>query len=506
MQRTWSIIVTIVTTFSLSATAFAGEFSNCCQANGGTGCDDPGCEAEVCLIDSFCCDFEWDSVCADIAADECAVCGGQSSCCLIGPEPGCDVPDCEAAVCAEFAACCDVAWGEQGPIQSGMCVDLAIQLCGDLCDTVGESCGSSGAGTCCEKNDTPGCDDPACCENVCFGDPDDPLYPPDSYCCLIEWDSLCAQKATDNPNCQCDSVPMDCCVNNDSFPGCDNPVCEECVCAINPFCCMFGWVPFCVDNAEFDCQEECDCDVFIPDCPPSTFDCCAPAFDGPGCEDKECCNAVCAQDPFCCDVAWDFSCADAANEMCAVCQAQDCPGSFISAVPIDGTVDARQPFPPSGGQIQGIGTPVESITIMLTESGASASCFTICETDDGGLVDNAVVNVTDNNNGSYDIVLLRAITPNAATTISYNGSVVATYHYHPANVNADSTAGAGDVLFLVDVINGVQSAPYGLYSADVDRSGVIAAADVLRTVDLLNGVDALPVQLLTPLPDAEACE
>lgn len=42
-----------------------GGGSNCCAPNGGTGCDDPVCQDCVCEADPFCCDTEWDQICAD---------------------------------------------------------------------------------------------------------------------------------------------------------------------------------------------------------------------------------------------------------------------------------------------------------------------------------------------------------------------------------------------------------------------------------------------------------
>jgi hypothetical protein len=50
---------------------------------------------------------------------------------------------------------------------------------------------------------------------------------------------------------------------------------------------------------------ECTVDPF--DCP-GPGDCCL-AHGSPGCADAECCGQVCAIDPFCCQVAWDASCA-----------------------------------------------------------------------------------------------------------------------------------------------------------------------------------------------------
>jgi hypothetical protein len=46
-------------------------------------------------------------------------------------------------------------------------------------------CGGS-AGDCCNAHAGPACDDAACCGSVCFQDP---------YCCLHEWDALCATLA-----------------------------------------------------------------------------------------------------------------------------------------------------------------------------------------------------------------------------------------------------------------------------------------------------------------------
>ncbi|MBT8054422.1 MAG: hypothetical protein HKN57_08200 [Xanthomonadales bacterium] len=47
------------------------EVSNCFFPNGSPGCDCAECEALVCAEDSFCCDFEWDQFCADIAVQNC---------------------------------------------------------------------------------------------------------------------------------------------------------------------------------------------------------------------------------------------------------------------------------------------------------------------------------------------------------------------------------------------------------------------------------------------------
>jgi hypothetical protein len=48
-----------------------GGLSNCCEANGGLGCDDAECEATVCAQIEDCCLIEWDLFCAALAEDLC---------------------------------------------------------------------------------------------------------------------------------------------------------------------------------------------------------------------------------------------------------------------------------------------------------------------------------------------------------------------------------------------------------------------------------------------------
>ncbi len=59
-------------------------------------------------------------------------------------------------------------------------------------------------------------------------------------------------------------------------------------------------------------------------CPPeSSCNCCVPG--GIGCDCLVCQEAVCATDPFCCSVSWDGVCATEATSICSCCPAQD-PG------------------------------------------------------------------------------------------------------------------------------------------------------------------------------------
>ncbi len=61
-------------TFTRNAGSNVGV-SNCCQANGTPGCDWQSCQNTVCDEDPFCCDTQWDQLCADHAIDLCGACG-----------------------------------------------------------------------------------------------------------------------------------------------------------------------------------------------------------------------------------------------------------------------------------------------------------------------------------------------------------------------------------------------------------------------------------------------
>jgi len=146
---------------------------------------------------------------------------------------------------------------------------------------------------------------------------------------------------------QCGETSVTDCCEVHSEPGCD-AVCgtpdgggvEECVCAIDDFCCTVTWDTACVEIVEqFGCA---DCSDNNPDCVepsacgPDAGDCCI-ANGTPGCDDVECCEQICAADPFCCETAWDQVCADAAIANCAVCAGVECdPPCGPDEVCVDG--------------------------------------------------------------------------------------------------------------------------------------------------------------------------
>lgn len=162
-----------------------------------------------------------------------------------------------------------------------------------------------GVGDCCVSNGSPGCNDAACCLQVCAQDP---------FCCTVQWDQNCALMA----GTMCGVCGAGCpgtggCCTENGTPGCDNPFCCALVCATNPFCCELGWDALCAQQAGVLCA------LCSPPPPcPGGGDCCVPNG-SPSCDDVVCCLAVCDVDEFCCLSLWDTICANMALQVCTVC-------------------------------------------------------------------------------------------------------------------------------------------------------------------------------------------
>lgn len=181
MIRTGGLVSSVLVLLAAAAPAAAQcpGAGDCCVANGTPSCNDEACCEKVCRTDPFCCSFNWDSICAAMAADSCPACGagcpGEGSCCTANGTPGCDNDFCCSLVCTGDEFCCTTEW-------DASCAAQAAGLC-TACQT-----GCPGGGDCCANNGTPGCEDEACCELVCDIDP---------FCCTGIWDALCADRAAD---------------------------------------------------------------------------------------------------------------------------------------------------------------------------------------------------------------------------------------------------------------------------------------------------------------------
>ncbi len=249
---------------------------------------------------------------------------------------------------------------------------------------------------------------------------------------------------------------------------------------------------------------------------PGDADCCN-AQDGTqltGCNDTSCCSAVCACDSFCCDVEWDSACSSigfngngcGAELLCQSLCGTSCPDGVVTFVdPPNRVVDAGTPH--VAGDPSTLLT-IDRLNVTAPVGADLPECWSLCETAVAG-TPNSVASVIDNGLGSYTLVLARPMTPGAATTVTYttNGTT-GVFTSSPGNVNADTATGPGDILAVIDCLNGVNlsgNCPWGSYSSDVDRSGVAGAPDILMVIDLLNGAASLDPWNGVPLPDPAAC-
>jgi hypothetical protein len=208
--------------------------------------------------------------------------------------------------------------------------------------TTGGGPGDGVAGSCCHGNGTPGCEDATIEACVCAQD---------SFCCENVWDDLCAALVDDMGCGACGGVDEpgpttgdadepststgtgtsgggddggdggampnggDCCEANGSA-GCEDAAVESCVCASDAYCCTNEWDDICVGGVD-----ELGCGTCIEgdDGPPGPGDCCE-AKAGPGCSEPAIEACVCAQDPYCCNTAWDALCVGEVESFgCGTC-------------------------------------------------------------------------------------------------------------------------------------------------------------------------------------------
>ena len=287
----------------------SGDSADCCSPHPGSGCEDPDTATCVCEQEAFCCAFDWDQTCADLA-EACGGCtetttddptdpgttgGGEDSpCCDPSDAPGCAAdPRLETCVCKADDFCCNMAWDEK-------CVGVAVGECGLTCDGGGDDGPPPTGGDCCAGNGSPGCDDMTVQDCVCALD---------SYCCTDEWDGICAAEAQYECGNDCGLPPPggDCCAPHDA-PGCDIPEINDCVCDESNFCCLFPWSDDCIGIGVEECGAEC------PDWVPP--DPCCDNNPGPGCGNEELETCVCMTNPGCCGMNWGPGCVEAAQVEC----------------------------------------------------------------------------------------------------------------------------------------------------------------------------------------------
>lgn len=281
---------------------------DCSLTHGSPGCTDAACCNVVCNIDPVCCTEAWDSHCVTAAQQSCIPdaawqCPCIGSCFEEHVNAGCDNESCCSGVCLVLPDCCTVAWDTE-------CADFArIRCCGEFgCADI--SCGNWCAGSCFASHNQPFCNDAACCDAVCKID---------STCCDTVWDGFCASIAFERCFGQCGNPSNGSCfAPHEDLAGCSDKECCLVVCDQDPLCCNLSWDLACVTLAVGDGRRVrplCE----LPECGSWISGDCCHAHELPACKDEDCCNDVCGVDPLCCDSAWDAICAGEAREMCDIC-------------------------------------------------------------------------------------------------------------------------------------------------------------------------------------------
>lgn len=293
---------------------------DCCEVHSIPGCDDLECCTAVCALDPFCCQSEWDWTCRNHAHQLCATCSSMLPCpgptCTYSEQEQCGQRvngDCyqgvlEAADASDVI--CGTLWRDNGTSDedwyyftisqqsrlevklyaSGQC---GVMLMTSLCDV--------GYGA-----DWYGC--PRTVQRLCA--------PPGLYRVGVVLTSsagvACGSEHSPyvleilREPCtiiECGFSEQDCC-DRGTQPNCADSKCCESVCYFDPFCCTTVWDAICADEAWSD--GDCSC-VPDPPCVGTGGSCCVP-HEGPGCDDFECCSAMCEFDSWCCQIEWDAIC------------------------------------------------------------------------------------------------------------------------------------------------------------------------------------------------------
>lgn len=101
---------------------------DCCTAHATPSCSDASCCRTVCIEDPFCCESGWDATCATTALARCAGCAGTcgnptaGDCCSAHTGRACSDAACCELVCAADGFCCDIEW-------DAMCATTARTQC-----------------------------------------------------------------------------------------------------------------------------------------------------------------------------------------------------------------------------------------------------------------------------------------------------------------------------------------------------------------------------------------
>lgn len=306
-------------------TAWRTDHSSCldCAGTAIDGCGDPvaasawephtsrfayqsACCARVCVDDPYCCNTQWDTICANAARARCAGCGDPAtgSPYTARSNPGCSDASCCATICTRDPFCCDTRW-------DSVCVSQSESLCrsGLTCADarlINTSIPES-------LNFTTSNDGSASDETTCgTGDVYATWLRYRPTCSGMSTLSICTDFAEGQVNIAafsaCGGTELACSAT-DSGCGIANGGVQI------KFAALAGQtylIRIAANNngrvagsLSIACAAVCGSGAS-----------CANASPSPGCSDASCCVNVCTVDPFCCNTMWDSICANSARDLC----------------------------------------------------------------------------------------------------------------------------------------------------------------------------------------------
>ncbi|MBL9149961.1 MAG: hypothetical protein JNM94_14830 [Phycisphaerae bacterium] len=354
------------------------EAGSCFSAHPNTHCDNVDCCTFVCSVDSFCCNVSWDSACANEANTYCVGCAPGNHSCFVNGGVGCNDAVCCDAICGIDPFCCAMSWdlacvseankwckAEQvaGPIVNAINGDTYYLLDeafwtiarrtaqqtygGELAtiesateNTFVQGVANVGGVT---RPAWIGLYSPTATASFVWasGAPVSytnwaPLEPnnigAENYVELIgntgQWNNN-DNFGTGNgetfaivqvPGVGCGEEGSGNCFASHLTPHCSIESCCITVCTLDPYCCNVKWDSVCANEAVNLCDGCGD---------PNAGSC--TTTHGAYCSSAACCDAVCAVDSYCCNVAWDSFCVNEAYSYCL--------GFCAPDLNIDGKVD-----------------------------------------------------------------------------------------------------------------------------------------------------------------------
>jgi len=199
------------------------------------------------------------------------------------------------------------------------------------------------------------------------------------------------------------------------------------------------------------------------------------------------------------------------------------PLRLVRSWPQDGYVDVRDDSFAHGKTHEGGCQGLDAVTISFNQPVRDAvtggallpESFVVTESEQTRprrvIMVTAVGVVAAGDEVDFTVQLDRSIEPGTWTTIRANvvdesGRPIQpeadsiTIGFLPGDVDGSGMTGAADVLYLVDMLNGVAGTASDPLACDVDRNGACDDADVDRLFDLLYGVNATRPWVNVALP------